>query len=770
MMSAIASHMLALPPWVALLVVFALPALESSAFIGFIFPGEIALILGGVMAYEGNVSLGAVLAAGIAGAIVGDSVGYAVGRRYGRRLLDGTVGRFVKSSHLDRAETYLAERGGRAVFFGRFTAALRVMIPGLAGMSGLRYRTFATFNVASGFVWGTMSVLLGYLGGSSWRHVEHVASRIGLAALAVVVVVLVGGFVLRRTGPRRFTRLATRLRCSAGVQGTRERLPRTTRWIGARLDPTNHTGLALTAAVAVAVAATWTFLGITQDVLAREELALLDPRIHDWVLTHRVPNLDAFFKTVTWLGATAVTVPLLVLGGVLLARRRRSWAPVLDIAVVYGTAVLLHAVVGQFVHRHRPPATDWLTSAGGWAYPSGHTTQAVAAWGILAVLVCAGASPRTRVLAGSAAVSVAVLVAVSRVYLGMHWATDVLGATAMSVAVLPTWSVARRSLFTPVGTARGRPYTPSNMTSTADALTPWSQTMHNPSPSAAFDSPRTVVIIPTYNEAGNVTTVIDRVRAASPDVDILVVDDNSPDGTAPLVTHHRGYVADDTGGQKGRGRVFLLSRTAKDGLGAAYRAGFTWALAHDYDAVVQMDADLSHPAERIPDLLHALTGADVAVGSRYTPGGAVSNWSLSRRLISRAGNLYVRLVLGLPVHDTTAGFKAFRRDALERIDAVESASNGYCFQVENTWRAVRLGLRVTEVPITFTDRTVGTSKMSGSIVAEALTRVLVWRWNELLHRTGPGFRDDGAGSDAPEAPDTHQAPARHKPADRHAVS
>jgi membrane protein DedA with SNARE-associated domain/membrane-associated phospholipid phosphatase len=772
MMTAIASHILALPPWAALLVVFALPALESSAFIGFIFPGEIALLLGGVLAYEGNVSLGAVLAAGIAGAIVGDSIGYGVGHRYGRRILDGTLGRFVHSRHLDRAEVYLAERGGKAVFFGRFTAALRVMIPGLAGMSGLRYRTFATFNVASGIAWGTMSVLLGYLGGSTWQHVEHVASRIGLGALAVVVVALLGGFLLRRTGPGRFTRLATQIASSPAVQGTRERFPHTTRWIGARLDPTNPTGLAMTGSLTVAVAATWTFLGITQDVLAREELALLDPRIHTWVLAHRIPSLDVFFETVTWLGATAVTVPLLAIGGGLLARSRRSWTPMLDIAAVYGTVILLHAVVGQLVHRHRPPATDWLASAGGWAYPSGHTTQAVAAWGILALIVSTGASRRAQVLAGSAATGVAVLVAVSRVYLGVHWTTDVLGAAALSVAVLATWCVARWSLFTPVGSVSRPLSTPSNMTSTVDALSPWSQTMPDQSPSAAFDSRRTVVIIPTYNEAGNVTTVIDRVRAAAPDVDILVVDDDSPDGTASLVMHHRGYLADHPGLERS-GRVFLLSRAEKDGLGAAYRAGFTWALAHDYDAVVQMDADLSHPAERIPALLHALTGAEVAVGSRYVPGGAVSNWSLSRRLISRAGNLYVRLVLGLPVHDTTAGFKAFRRDALIRLGAVESASNGYCFQVENTWRAVRLGLRVTEVPITFTDRTVGTSKMSGSIVAEALTRVLAWRWNEILHRTGQGVQNDCASSDTPgpgTATTTSQLGAHDTSAERHAVA
>lgn len=198
MISALASHILTLPAWLALIVVFALPALESSAFVGFVFPGEVALILGGVIASQGRVSLAAVLAAAVAGAVVGDSVGYAVGRRYGRRMLDSTLGRFVKASHLDRAETYLAERGGKAVFFGRFTAALRVLIPGLAGMSGLRYRTFLSYNVASAVGWGTLSVLLGYLGGSNWRHVEQLASHIGLGALALTAAVVAGTILLRR--------------------------------------------------------------------------------------------------------------------------------------------------------------------------------------------------------------------------------------------------------------------------------------------------------------------------------------------------------------------------------------------------------------------------------------------------------------------------------------------------------------------------------------------------------------------------------------------
>jgi membrane protein DedA with SNARE-associated domain len=198
MVDTVAAHILALPAWVALLLVFALPALESSAFVGFIFPGEIALILGGVLAYEGRVPLVAVLVAGVAGAIIGDSVGYAVGRRWGRRLLDGTVGRFVNHKHLDRGERYLAARGGKAVFFGRFTAALRVMIPGLAGMARMRYRVFLGYNVAGGGSWAITAVLLGYLAGSSWRAAAHLASSIGLGALGLVIVGVAAGYLVRR--------------------------------------------------------------------------------------------------------------------------------------------------------------------------------------------------------------------------------------------------------------------------------------------------------------------------------------------------------------------------------------------------------------------------------------------------------------------------------------------------------------------------------------------------------------------------------------------
>jgi dolichol-phosphate mannosyltransferase len=238
---------------------------------------------------------------------------------------------------------------------------------------------------------------------------------------------------------------------------------------------------------------------------------------------------------------------------------------------------------------------------------------------------------------------------------------------------------------------------------------------------------KTIVVIPTYNEALGVEATLDAVLESAPDTDILVVDDSSPDGTGLLVTTHPAY----------RDRIFLLSRAEKDGLGAAYRSGFAWAVDRSYDVIIQMDADLSHPPARIPALLDALVTADVAIGSRYVRGGGVQNWSLGRRLISWAGNTYVRAVLGLDVHDATAGFRAFRRDALLQLGALESQSSGYAFQIENTWRASRIGLTTTEVPITFADRTVGQSKMSGAIVREAVVRVLVWRWHEIRDRRRP---------------------------------
>jgi glycosyltransferase involved in cell wall biosynthesis len=227
---------------------------------------------------------------------------------------------------------------------------------------------------------------------------------------------------------------------------------------------------------------------------------------------------------------------------------------------------------------------------------------------------------------------------------------------------------------------------------------------------------KALVVMPTYNEAESVVGVIDQVLAADPRVDVLIVDDGSPDGTARLVAERAA----------GEPRVRLLERSAKRGLGAAYRAGFAWGLQRGYEALVEMDADLSHPPERLPALLDGLAGADLVIGSRYFPGGRTVNWSRLREAISRGGNAYVRLALGVPVHDCTAGYRAYRRQVLEALPVSAVQSNGYCFQVEMVHRTWQEGFRVVEVPIAFTERATGVSKMSKQIVAEALWRVTVW--------------------------------------------
>jgi len=227
---------------------------------------------------------------------------------------------------------------------------------------------------------------------------------------------------------------------------------------------------------------------------------------------------------------------------------------------------------------------------------------------------------------------------------------------------------------------------------------------------------RVLVVIPTYNEADNIKIIVDRVRQAVPQVDILIADDNSPDGT--------GRIADElTAGDE---RVHVLHRPGKQGLGAAYVAGFGWAREHGYEAVVEMDADGSHAPEELPRLLDALSEADAVLGSRYVPGGTVLNWPTSRMLISRSGNLYVRMALGMPFRDATGGYRAYRMPVLDKMEIDSVSSQGYCFQVDLAWRAYRQGFRVTEVPITFADRERGASKMSQSIVREAFWRVTIW--------------------------------------------
>jgi dolichol-phosphate mannosyltransferase len=228
--------------------------------------------------------------------------------------------------------------------------------------------------------------------------------------------------------------------------------------------------------------------------------------------------------------------------------------------------------------------------------------------------------------------------------------------------------------------------------------------------------PRTLVVIPTYNEAANVESVVDRLLRANPGVDVLVVDDGSPDGT--------GDLADKLAVREPA--VNVLHRTVKEGLGAAYLAGFAWGLERGYDVLVEMDADGSHQPEQLPALLEALQSADLVLGSRWVPGGGVINWPLRRQLLSRGGTTYARLALGIQLRDATGGFRAFRRATLEGLDLGSVKSQGYCFQIDLARRAVDRGYRVVEVPITFVEREYGESKMSGAIVREAVTEVARW--------------------------------------------
>lgn len=241
----------------------------------------------------------------------------------------------------------------------------------------------------------------------------------------------------------------------------------------------------------------------------------------------------------------------------------------------------------------------------------------------------------------------------------------------------------------------------------------------------------TLVIVPTYNERENIASIVGRLRSAAPDAAVLVVDDNSPDGTGTIVDALA--VAD--------GAVHVLHRAGKEGLGAAYRDGFRWALDAGYERIVEMDADGSHQPEQLSRLLDALAGedgtrgADVVVGSRWVAGGGVENWPLARRLLSRGGSAYARIALGVQVKDITGGYRAFTADALRGIRLESVHSQGYCFQIDMLWRVYDAGLRIAEVPITFVERRFGSSKMTISIVLEAMWRVTWWGLTSLGGRS-----------------------------------
>jgi dolichol-phosphate mannosyltransferase len=241
---------------------------------------------------------------------------------------------------------------------------------------------------------------------------------------------------------------------------------------------------------------------------------------------------------------------------------------------------------------------------------------------------------------------------------------------------------------------------------------------------------RVVMVVPTYNEADNLAWIVERLRTARPDVHVLVADDNSPDGT--------GKIADELAAADDH--VQVLHRTQKGGLGAAYKHGFQVALDAGFDVIGEMDADGSHQPEQLHLLLDALADADLVIGSRWVPGGSVVNWPRRRQALSRGGNLYVRTLLGVKVNDATAGYRVFRRSALEAIDLDSVQSTGYVFQTDMVVRCLRRGLRVKEVPIEFVERVRGDSKMSGRVAAESLARITSWGLRERREQLARAWR------------------------------
>ncbi len=238
---------------------------------------------------------------------------------------------------------------------------------------------------------------------------------------------------------------------------------------------------------------------------------------------------------------------------------------------------------------------------------------------------------------------------------------------------------------------------------------------------------KTLIIIPTYNELENLRPILNEIFSFAPLTDVLIVDDNSPDGT--------GKLADEISAENPQ--VHLLHRSGKLGLGTAYIAGFKYAIEHGYDAAFEMDADFSHDPRYLPDFLKAIEDADLVIGSRYIPGGSTPNWSFTRRMISGCGNIFARFMLGIPVHDCTAGYRCYRREVLQSIDLDTIQSQGYAFQVELAYRVMRQGFKIVETPIVFMDRRVGKSKMSRAIVIEAFTYVLRTKFGKKppVHRT-----------------------------------
>ena len=420
-------------PW-GYVLVGVLTLLEASAMIGLVVPGEAALLVGGFLASQDRAELPLMMVVGAVGAVVGDSIGYEIGRHLGPSLRRSRLGRWVGEERWARAEAYLARHGGRAVFFGRFVGVLRAMVPTLAGLSRMPYRTFLPWNAIGGLVWAPGFVLLGYVAGGSYHQVAEWTGRASAVLLALVI--LVAAVVM---GARAAVRRESALRSWARAQAERpavarfvSRFERQLAYVARRLRPNAAFGLSLTAGLGVVAVVGWGFGVVVQDVISRKDLAGLDGTIYTFFLEHRASGLTTASRAVETLGGTAVlSLMTMGLAGIVWYRSRQSRDLVIPLLAVAGSWVLVDAVKVA-VHRPPPPVAEMLTTAPGFAFPSGQATRSAAcmltvafvAWGVLG-------SWRSKVVAVAAAASVALLIGLARLTLSVHWFTDVLGGWAL---------------------------------------------------------------------------------------------------------------------------------------------------------------------------------------------------------------------------------------------------------------------------------------------------------------------------------------------------
>lgn len=422
-------------PW-GYVIVAALAGLEAAAFVGLVIPGETAMLLGGVLAFTGRADLVIMMICAAAGAIIGDSVGYELGRRFGDSLQHSRVGRWLGERRWERAEEYVRIRGGRAILLGRFVGVLRAMVPFVAGASQMPYRTFLPYNALGAVIWAPGFVYLGYLAGNSYQQVAQAAGRAGWFILLGLVVtgsvVLVARWVIRH--PDRVLAPVRWLRERPTVARLERRYADQLEFLARRFDPAAPLGLTVTAGVVILGLLAFTFAGVTEDVVAGNELVRVDGPVSAFLIDHREPWLTGIMRVVTDFGSVMVLVPTLTVLAILAWRRYESWWPAEFLAFCLGGAAASSAVIKLVIARPRPTSAA-LVEALGYAFPSGHSAGAAAGW--LAAALVAGSfsrSFRLRVNLMAAAILVVVLVGVSRVYLGVHTATDVMAGWALGAS------------------------------------------------------------------------------------------------------------------------------------------------------------------------------------------------------------------------------------------------------------------------------------------------------------------------------------------------